>query len=250
MAVTAQLFTFCNSHSGRSAGNYVRFLCDTEAELPSTDVIDGDFAITLDTGKPWTRSGGVWVLNTAIDVVAVRLMETSGPTSLLIGSVSDGQFLKRSGSNVVGASGTSSEAFPVGSVFISVVSTNPNTLLGYGTWSAIGSGRVLVGLNAGDPDFDTLEETGGAKTVTLSVAQMPSHTHVQDAHSHAQRRNNVTTGANSGWTTAFDTSSSSPVADVNTGTGSTTATNQSTGGDGSHPNVQPYLVCMFWKRTA
>jgi hypothetical protein len=55
--------------------------------------------------------------------------------------------------------------FPVGSVFVSVVSTNPATLLGYGTWTEMGAGRVLVGLDAGDPDFDTVEEVGGSKTV-------------------------------------------------------------------------------------
>ena len=54
-------------------------------------------------------------------------------------------------------------AFPVGSVFISVVSTNPATLLGYGTWTALASGRVLIGLDSGDTDFDTVLETGGAK---------------------------------------------------------------------------------------
>ena len=62
-----------------------------------------------------------------------------------------------------------SAAWPIGSVFISVVSTNPATLLGYGTWAAFGAGRVLVGLDSGDTDFDTAEETGGAKTVSSSA---------------------------------------------------------------------------------
>jgi hypothetical protein len=75
-------------------------------------------------------------------------------------------------------------AWPVGAVFISVVSTNPATLLGFGTWAAFGDGRVLVGLNSGDADFDTVEETGGAKTVAAAgtnsggaVAAHAAHTH-------------------------------------------------------------------------
>lgn len=82
------------------------------------------------------------------------------------------------------------EAFPVGSVFIAVVSTDPATLLGYGTWSAFGAGRVLVGLDSGDTDFDTAEETGGAKTKAISahadtaVADHAAHTHAGPSHQH------------------------------------------------------------------
>jgi hypothetical protein len=62
---------------------------------------------------------------------------------------------------------------PVGSIYINATNnTNPATLLGFGTWTAFGAGRVPVGFNAADPLFDTAEETGGSKNTTL-----PSHTH-------------------------------------------------------------------------
>ena len=93
--------------------------------------------------------------------------------------------------------GPGGDAFPVGSVFIAVVATNPATLLGYGTWSAIAAGRMLVGLNSGDVDFDTAEETGGAKTHALTTAEIPAHTHTQNAHDHVltQLRDAATGGA-------------------------------------------------------
>lgn len=97
--------------------------------------------------------------------------------------------------------GAAIDAWPVGSVFIAVVSTSPATLLGGGTWSAFGAGRMLVGRDSGDADFDTAEETGGAKTVTLTAAQsgLPQHTHIQDAHSHVENQNSATTGSLTGW---------------------------------------------------
>jgi hypothetical protein len=61
---------------------------------------------------------------------------------------------------------TLADVYPIGSIYTSVVSTNPNTLFGFGTWAAFAAGRVLVGLDSGDTDFDIVEETGGSKTNT------------------------------------------------------------------------------------
>lgn len=158
----------------------------------------------------------------------------------------------------------------MGSVFVSVVSTSPATLLGGGTWVAFGAGRVLVGLDAGDADFDTAEEVGGAKTHTLSVAEMPAHTHVQDAHTHVQNSHNHTQNSfapriiNSGTAGTVGVQGASSASNANASNAATTATNQAatavnqnatatnqnTGGGGAHNNLQPYVVVYMWKRTA
>jgi hypothetical protein len=135
------------------------------------------------------------------------------------------------------------EAFPVGSVFIAVVATNPATLLGYGTWAVFGAGRVLVGIDAGDPDFDTAEETGGAKTKAISahagtaVADHASHTHTSASTTASPKL--VTANASTG-------------VSVVTGAPSATLTHSVTQ-PSAHSDlnvVQPYIVCRFWKRTA
>ena len=66
--------------------------------------------------------------------------------------------------------------YPVGSIYMSVNATNPSAYFG-GTWVAWGAGRVPVGINTADGNFNTVEKTGGAATVTLTTAQMPAHTH-------------------------------------------------------------------------
>jgi microcystin-dependent protein len=81
--------------------------------------------------------------------------------------------------------------YPVGAIYTSVVNTNPSTFIG-GTWSAFGSGRTIVGVDAGQTEFDTVEETGGAKTHTLTSGEMPSHTHTQNSHNHTQNSHNHT----------------------------------------------------------
>ena len=81
------------------------------------------------------------------------------------------------------------EIYPIGSIYTSVVNVNPNTYFG-GTWSAFATGRTLVGVDTGQTEFDAIEETGGAKTHTLTSGEMPSHTHTQNSHNHLQDSHN------------------------------------------------------------
>jgi hypothetical protein len=135
-----------------------------------------------------------------------------------------------------GQDGSGGQAFPVGAVFISVVSTDPATLLGYGTWSAFGAGRVLVGRDSGDTDFDTAEETGGAKTKAISAhagtavadhsvtqptaAGEAAHTHTYTQvvnHVHNQTRLPTATGGVTGFTVDTSMSGTPATSGVDTG---------------------------------
>ena len=98
------------------------------------------------------------------------------------------------GSGVV----TMADVYPVGSIYINAgVTTNPATLLGFGTWVAFGTGKMIIGYDASDSDFDALQETGGAKTHTLSEAELPSHYHDQGYGADQTPRHGITTGLSS-----------------------------------------------------
>lgn len=145
-------------------------------------------------------------------------------------------------------------------------SKNAGTYFG-GTWVAWGSGRVPVGINTSDTNFSTVEKTGGASTVTLTTAQMPSHTHTftgssattnsKGAHTHNVGRDSdgaAGSGAvftvHSAGVSGADNTSPTSSAGAHTHTVTAKGTNASTGGGGSHTNLQPYIVCYMWKRTA
>ena len=132
---------------------------------------------------------------------------------------------------------------PVGTLVMNITGTNPSEYIG-GTWVSWGQGRVPIGLGtveantttsfgdvtAGELDWITVEAKGGEYKHTLTVNEMPSHTHTT----------NNCPGYSSGtaWVGASGTAEA------------TARTTTSTGGGGNHNNIMPYQTCYFWKRTA
>ena len=124
--------------------------------------------------------------------------------------------------------------YPVGSIYFSVDSTNPAAKFG-GTWVAWGTGRVPVGVNVSDSNFNTVEKTGGEKTHTLTQNELPSSLSFKTNDIGFQVYGE---GTNEG-------------EEVGTAFGSNTTLNLSNiDGGQTHNNLQPYITCYMWKRTA
>ena len=179
---------------------------------------------------------------------------------------------------------------PIGSIEINISGANPSTYLG-GTWIAWGSGKVPVGVNTSDTEFNTVEKTGGSKT----HAHTYSHTHGVPgvAHTHPTGNHTLTSAelphlegslevkpydgySNSGICSNWTDSSYHKVGPVSSAnqqvygskisfgnnqphnhgkTGSTTPSatttnSQSATNTSSVSNIQPYITCYMWKRTA
>lgn len=170
-------------------------------------------------------------------------------------------------------------SWPVGSVYIGMTSTDPKDLFGGGTWARIANGRVLVGVDPNDADFNAAAKTGGAKTHTLSPGEMPVHNHggVTGDQSNGHLHSGYTTSG--GEHEHIFSRPSDPR--VVTGGGAASVSNwnfgnYSTGGGGAHShtvqtndadrghthsignsgggaahnNMQPYFTVFIWQRTA
>jgi hypothetical protein len=139
--------------------------------------------------------------------------------------------------------------FPVGAIYTAVVSTNPGTLLGFGTWTAFGAGRVMVGYDSGNSLFDLAEETGGS-----ADAIVVSHTHTgttDTAGAHVHQAPELGGGSNGSSGLATGTNYNGNFRDTaSAGTHAHTFTTGSTGSSGTNANYQPYITVYMWKRTA
>ena len=121
--------------------------------------------------------------------------------------------------------------YPVGSIYQSTESTSPATFMG-GTWERFGNGRVIVGIDESDENFNTSQKTGGEKKHTLTIDEMPSHTHRQYVSA-----NNGNDSIRKDWSAdgkgmAYDQG-------METGR---------TGGGKPHNNLQPYITLYRWRR--
>jgi hypothetical protein len=153
-----------------------------------------------------------------------------------------------------GATGDPGFTFPVGSVFIAVVNTNPNTLLGYGTWSQIAQGQMLIGQKSTDADFDVAEETGGSKTANLQhthdYTQVPNHVHVQSLPSLQTGSYASGTRDTSSCGTGGTPGSQADVLSTANPTGGVATGTTQNGGSATQSVLNPYFVVYCWKRTA
>lgn len=229
--------------------------------LSSTDAVEG--AQTLTTS--WaTYTFTITAVNSKVRAIAeLRAISTAASAVVLIDRI-----------KVTRASTPALAPWPIGCVFFSTVPTNPAQLLGGGVWAAWGSGRVPVGVDTGQTEFATVEQTGGEKTHVLTAPEMPSHVHTIN-HTHATATSSSAGGHNhnpdGNWTIGLLSNTTATGASnrfTNASDGNTRVTSTdgahthtvavpafsgnsgSVGSDGAHNNLQPYITCYMWKRTA
>lgn len=156
---------------------------------------------------------------------------------------------------------------PIGSLYFNGASnTNPNTILGYGTWSKFGEGRVPICIDGSQAAFDTMGETGGSSTAILGVNNLPAHLHgvpsqtvsttTSGNHNHSTNINQLT--AEGGDTTGLiGGNGNAPITPTTSSNGLHShdvtipfQNTQSTGVSDAFSIMSPYIVCAIWIRTA
>jgi hypothetical protein len=137
--------------------------------------------------------------------------------------------------------------YPVGSIYINATSAvNPATLLGFGTWTAFGAGRVMVGFNSANSLFDTAEETGGSADA-ITVTHTHTATVTDPGHQHTVATYTGTGGAG---TTVFNGAGSfNNNANTSSVTTGISVTNANAGSSGTNANLPPYYALAYIMKT-
>ena len=152
---------------------------------------------------------------------------------------------------------TLKKVYPVGSIYMSTVSTNPATLFGFGTWEAMPAGRVL--LAQGKSSWGTTYNagnTGGEATHQLTVGELPAHSHTatistNGEHNHTALGCNSSAGPNNGHFGEIGNKTDGSYANTEyAGNHSHTISINNIGGNNSHNNMPPYIAYYIWKRIA
>jgi len=215
-----------------------------------------NFYETLPNTLPIANGGtGQVTANAAFNALAPaqtanRLLKSDGTNTsfaqaVLTTDVTGTLPIANGGTGVTTLAALGSLFYPVGSIYINAtVATNPGTLLGFGTWTAFGAGRVPVGFDSSNVLFDTAEETGGSADATL-----PTHTHTVTDSGHFHTISNQLNIA-SGNYVQIGTATQIPYNPTNTATATTGIVIDNAGSSGTNANYQPYITVYMWKRTA
>lgn len=123
--------------------------------------------------------------------------------------------------------------YRVGDLFLTTIATNPSNFLG-GKWELFGPGRCLVCVDTSQTEFNSVKKTGGEKTHKLTIDEMPKH----QPQALLNTGDSNTTGSAINWQV------------VHNGRFYGGDMFKSFGGDKSHNNLQPYITCYVWIRTA
>lgn len=150
---------------------------------------------------------------------------------------------------------TMKKIYPVGSIYISTVSTNPSELFGFGTWEAMPAGRVL--LAQGKSGWGTTYnagETGGEATHQLTVGELPAHTHSASTNTTGEHTHTYTfkrmSGSDSSPSRYASSGDPAIYQSSSSGSHSHSVTVNSIGSNQPHNNIQPYISVYMWKRSA
>ena len=214
-------------------------------EIGSSATIGGVTPISADSTTTFTNktfdADATGNSLTNVEDANIKASAAIDATKIANGTISNAEFQYLNGvtsaiQTQLDTKTTLQAVYPVGSIYISVSSTNPASIFGFGTWTTANTtGRVLIGVQSSNSRWNSPLETGGSETVTLTENQIPSHRHGGIYPS----------GASGSYTQGFDVDHPQSAADL----GSQKYTSY-TGGGQSHDNMPPFVAVYMWRRTA
>ena len=277
-ASTAVVSTTANGLAPKRDGNASHFLAGDGTWKTVSSVANATTASKLGTSTVGSATKPVYINNGVASAVSVDLSTlapkespglTGTPTAPTANvDTNDTQiatcgFVRNAIAKYAPMLDTMKKIYPVGSIYISTVSTNPSELFGFGTWEAMPAGRVLLAQGKVETENYTHNfvagETGGEFVHQLTVGELPSHNHSASSnttgeHSHTFSINvayheqffpyadSISRGENKHGITSI---TSNP-----NGNHSHSITVNNTGSNQAHNNLQPYIAVYIWKRTA
>lgn len=210
------------------------------------DIKATDGTVVLNNGSDGTDATFTGNAATATTTATPRAFSVSGDVATSAGVDFDG-------SGAVDLAVTITDAlwdkiYPEGSIYATTKTDfNPNNSF-YGTWVEYAAGKVLVGHDANDTDFDTVNSAthSGSKTHTLTVNEMPAHKHGSNLRLEGAANGNILIDNSLYYNTGVGGREIDELSETNGGD-STYTMNE--GGGQAHNNLQPYIVVKYWRRT-